>query len=168
MTLWDGARMPELAEIVVGAVMKGFDGRTLDGVRYFSTPDPVVLPRFNKIENRWGIIADDTEEELDLIAEYQIFDDVEETWTQGAWFVQVKYRKTKVTSTNVEEFLNQIDAIQAVKQYDEVTRWYVSKAGYFEPAKGRLEEEEIHYTDLAQFNQLAKVFGFLGFPEKGQ
>ncbi|MEM7532889.1 MAG: hypothetical protein AAF639_11980 [Chloroflexota bacterium] len=74
--------------------------------------------------------------------------------------------KTKVTSTNVKEFLNQIDAIQEVKKYDEVTRWYVSKAGYFEPAKERLEEDEIYYTDLAQFNQLANLFGFLGFPEK--
>ncbi|MEM7531101.1 MAG: ATP-binding protein [Chloroflexota bacterium] len=158
--------MGRFAEIVVGAVMKGFDGRTLDGSLFFSTPEFVTVPRFNHIENRWGVIEDDTSKELDLIAEYQIFDSEEETWTQGAWFVQVKYQKTAVTSTKVQEFLEQIDAIQAVKGYDEVTRWYVSKGGYFEPALDLLEEEGIYYTDLKQFNELAQEFGFLGFPEK--
>jgi len=86
------------AEIVVGAVMKGFDGRTLDGPRFFSTPERVNAPRFKHIENRWGVLADDSLKELDLIAEYQLFDPTDETWTEGAWFVQVKYQKEPDTA----------------------------------------------------------------------
>ncbi|MEZ4736026.1 MAG: hypothetical protein R3E79_53740 [Caldilineaceae bacterium] len=63
--------MGRFAEIVVGAVMKGFHGQTLDGPRYFSTPDPVTALRFNQIENRWGVLADDRAKELDLIGEYR-------------------------------------------------------------------------------------------------
>ncbi|MEM7537245.1 MAG: AsnC family protein [Chloroflexota bacterium] len=158
--------MGHFAEIVVGAVMKGFDGRTLDGPSYFSMPHPVTVPRFYKIENRWGVIEDGSPKELDLIGEYELYDEEEGTFTSKAWFVQVKYRKDKVTSTQVQEFLNQIHAVQDAKGYDEVTPWYVSRAGYFEPAKDMLEEEEIYYTDLPQFNDLADAFGFLGFPDK--
>jgi len=158
--------MGRFAEIVVGAVMKGFDGQTLDGPCYFSMPDPVTVPRFKHIENRWGILSDDSLKELDLIGEYQIFDELEDKWLKGAWFVQVKYRQDKVTRPKVEEFLAQIQAIQEEKGYAEVTSWYVSKGGFFEPARELLEESEIYYTDLAQFNELAKAFGYLGFPER--
>jgi len=150
-----------------GAVMKGFDGRTLDGPRFFSTPDSVNAPRFRRIENRWGVLSDDSLKELDLIAKYQIFDSTDETWTRGAWFVQVKYQKEPVTRPKVEAFLEQIEAIQEVKSYDQVISWYVSKGGYFEPAKELLAESEIYYTNLTQFNELAREFGLLGFPEKG-
>ncbi|MEM7535595.1 MAG: hypothetical protein AAF639_25690 [Chloroflexota bacterium] len=160
--------MGHFAEIVVGAVMKGFDGRTLDGPSYFSTPDPVTVPDFYKIENRWGVIEEGRPKELDLIGEYQGYDEEAEVFMRLAWFVQVKYRKDKVTSTQVQEFLDQIHAVQDTKGYDEVTPWYVSKAGYSEPAKNRLEEEGIYYTDLQQFNDLADVFGFLGLPEKSR
>ncbi|MEM7531007.1 MAG: hypothetical protein AAF639_02420 [Chloroflexota bacterium] len=160
--------MGHFAEIVVGAVMKGFDGRTLDGPSYFSTPDPVTVPKIYKIDNPWGVIEEGRPKELDLIGEYQGYDEDEGTFTQKAWFVQVKYRKDKVTSTQVQKFLDQIHAVQDAKSYDEVTPWYVSKAGYTEPAKDRLEEEGIYYTDLGQFNGLADVFGLLGFPDKAR
>ncbi len=50
----------------------------------------------------------------------------------------------------------------------ELTHWYVFQRGFFEPAKELLETLGIYYTDLAQFNELAKAFGYLGFPEKGR
>ncbi|MEZ4736027.1 MAG: hypothetical protein R3E79_53745 [Caldilineaceae bacterium] len=42
------------------------------------------------------------------------------------------------------------------------------QGGFFEPAKALLEELGIYYTDLAQFNELAQAFGYLGFPEKAR
>ncbi|MEM7533284.1 MAG: AsnC family protein [Chloroflexota bacterium] len=160
--------MGHFAEIVVGAVMKGFDGRILDGPSYFSTSAPVPVPNIHKIENRWGVIEGGDQKELDLIGEYQGYDEEAEVFTRNAWFVQVKYRNNKVTSTDVQRFFEQIHAIKDVRGYDEVTPWYVSKAGYFEPAKKLLEEEGIYYTDLQQFNDLADAFGYLGFPAKSR
>ena len=154
------------AEIAVGAVMKGFDGQTLDGPRFFSTSDSVVVPRFMHVENRWGVIADNSAAELDLIGEYRWWNDEIEERVTSAWFVQVKYRKEKVTKPDAEAFLAQIDAIQAVKGYATLTNWYVSKGGFTEPAQELLAESGIYHTDLAQFNELAKVFGYLGFPER--
>ncbi|MEM7133166.1 MAG: Lrp/AsnC family transcriptional regulator [Chloroflexota bacterium] len=154
------------AEIAVGAVMKGFDGQTLDGPRFFSTPNTVFLPRFMHIENRWGVIADDSAAELDLVGEYRWWNEEIEERVTSAWFVQVKYRKEKVTRPDAEAFLTQIDAIQTVKGYAALTNWYVSKGGFTEPAQDLLAESSIYYTDLAQFNALAKVFGYLGFPER--
>ena len=154
------------AEIAVGAVMKGFDGQKLDGPRFFSTPDPVDVPRLMHVENRWGVIADNSAEELDLIGEYRWWNEEIEERVTSAWFVQVKYRKEKVTKPDVEAFLSQIDAIQDVKGYATLTNWYVSKGGFTEPAQELLAELDIYYTNLAQFNELARVFGYLGFPEK--
>ena len=75
-------------------------------------------------------------------------------------------RRREALASDVEAFLKQIDAIQSVKGYVELTHWYVSKGGFTEPAKALLEELDIYYTDLDQFNALAKEFGYLGFPEK--
>lgn len=154
------------AEIVVGAVMKGFTGETLDGPAYFSHPELVVVPKFRQIEQRWGVIEQETAEELDLIGEYPMLDDVTETQVTAAWFVQVKYRKRAVDKRDVEQFLQQIAAIQNAKNYASLTHWYVSKGGFTAPAQALLQELGIYYTDLAQFNALAKVFGIWGFPEK--
>lgn len=84
----------------------------------------------------------------------------------AAWFVQVKYRESAANRCHVEAFLKQIDTIQEVKGYTALTHWYVSKGGFSKPAQALLQELGMYYTDLAQFNALAKAFGFLGFPEK--
>ncbi|MBV7335037.1 hypothetical protein KFU94_43740 [Chloroflexi bacterium TSY] len=153
-------------EIVVAAVMKGFTRETVDGPAYFSTPNPVTVPKFDHIEHRWGVIADDGTQELDLIGEYQLWDGEREEWATGAWFVQVKYRKEKANKSHVERFLQQIDAVQSIKEYAEQSHWFVSKGGFTEPAKMSLAKLGFYSTDLVQFNALAREFGYLGFPEK--
>jgi hypothetical protein len=42
-----------------------------------------------------------------------------------------------------------------------VTRWYFSKLGFTHPAQQLMQDEGVCYSDLAQFNQLAQLFGFL-------
>ena len=124
------------------------------------------MPKFSHIEYRWGIIEHDSLQELDLIGEPPIQDEESGETITAAWFVQVKYRVDTTTKTHIEEFLKQIDTIQPVKGYAALTHWYVSKGGFTEPAKSLLRELGIYFTDLAQFNALAKEFGFLGFPQK--
>jgi len=43
-----------------------------------------------------------------------------------------------------------------------VTRWYFSKQEFTDEAITLLQNEGIYYSDLAQFNALANLFGFLG------
>ena len=154
------------AEIVVSDVMKGFNGETLDGPTYFSSPGLVVAPKFSHTVNRWGVLEDDKLEELDLIGEYPIVDEETSERATAAWFVQIKYRQDKATKPDIEAFLKQIEAVQGVKAYAHLTHWYISKGGYTEPALTFLQELGIYHTDLVQFNQLAQQFGYLGFPEK--
>ncbi|MEM7538384.1 MAG: hypothetical protein AAF639_39815, partial [Chloroflexota bacterium] len=84
--------------------------------------------------------------------------------TTVAWLVQVKYQNKKTNKTDVEAFLKQIDAVQQAKGYPETNHWYVSKGGYTEPARDLLQELNIYFSDMAQFNALSEIFGFLGFP----
>lgn len=40
------------AEIIVSGVMSSFDGRTVDGMSYFSAPGAITVPRFTTLERR--------------------------------------------------------------------------------------------------------------------
>ena len=156
----------KMAEAIVGGVMRGFDGRVLDGATYFSTPELVTVPKFSEIEQRWGVIEEGIPNELDLIGEYKLPYDAElGKAPQAAWLVQVKYRKRTTSKAEVEGFIDQVKAVQSAKGYAEMTLWYISKGGYTEEAAVFLSEEGIYCSTLSQFNRLAQAFGFLGWPE---
>lgn len=178
----------QMAEIIVAAVMRGFDGRVLDGETYFSTSAPVTVPKFKQIDHRWGVIEDGIPNELDLIGEHSFMveaelpkthadelddvqngDDQDEDETvkeeTAAWFVQVKYKKRTTSEANVTAFLTQIETIQSTKGYTHLTQWYVSKGGYTAGAEELLRESSIYFSTLAQFNALAQEFDFLGLPQ---
>lgn len=163
-----------LAEIVIGGVMRGFDGRTLDGETYFSHSAPVTTPKFDSIDNRWGVIEDGVPKELDLIGEHLLSEDDAKidnisiyrhtVQRSSAWMVQVKYRQRKTSKTDVENFLQHVETVTLTKGYTQVARWYFSKGGYTSDAETLLREEGIYFSTLAQFNALAQQFGFLGLP----
>lgn len=50
---------------------------------------------------------------------------------------------------------------QTTKPFDHIEHWYVSKLGFTKAATQSLQAEGIYYSNLAQFNQLAAMFGFL-------
>ena len=159
----------QMAEIIVGAVMRGFDGRRLDGESYFSFPEPITVPKFKQIDHRWGVIEDGEPKELDLIGEYPVpdgdhADGGPDEKQIAAWLVQVKYKKRTTSEADVAAFLAQIDAIQSVKGYAQLTPWYVSKGGYTQGAEDLLHASAIAFSTLAQFNALAQEFDFLGLP----
>ena len=159
----------QMAEIIVGAVMRGFDGRTLDGESYFSFPEPITVPKFKQIDHRWGVIEDGEPKELDLIGECPVpdgdrADDGPDEKQIAAWLVQVKYKKRTTSEADVAAFLAQIDAVQSVKGYAQLTPWYVSKGGYTQGAEDLLRASAIAFSTLSQFNALAQEFDFLGLP----
>ncbi|MEM7134814.1 MAG: ATP-binding protein [Chloroflexota bacterium] len=160
----------QMAEVIVGAVMRGFDERTLDGETYFSFPEPVFVPKFTQIDQRWGVVEDGVPNELDLLGEYPCLTNIElpedapiEEQT-AAWLVQVKYKKRTTSEDDVAAFLKQVESIRATKGYDQVTLWYVSKGGYTKDAESLLRTSNIYFSTLEQFNALAQQFDFLGLP----
>ena len=177
----------QFAEVHVGAVMRGFDGRSVDGAHYFNQAGEVTLPRFEKIEKRGGIVVDGIAIEIDLIGEYLLpveeeedYDDDEDVEEEeeeeedydeeeavapalGAWLVQVKYSKKRIREQTVRKFLTQIAAMK--QQYPTTTCWFFAKGGFVKNAAKLLDEAGVLYSDRKQFNQLANLFDFFGLPE---
>ena len=188
-----------MAEIHVGAIMGRFDGRKVDGGLYFNQPERVILPKFDKVELRSGVVEDGTAIEIDLIgtwtlaakeapqkegkpseqvdalrkeeAEKQEEEVLEQAATVlesppeiGAWMVQVKYTQKRRSSTDIRDFKKQVEIVSAKNQYAFVKSWYVSKGGFTKPARQLLEESGILFSDRAEFNKLANLFGFFGLP----
>ena len=160
----------EVAEVYVQAVMRRFDGRQVDGERYFNHLAPVQLPAFEEIERRGGIVTGGIPFEIDLTGEWTLpppsipptGGEAEEG--RGAWLVQVKYTRAPVGEDAVRHFLAQTDAVVAKKDYAAVTRWYFCKQGYTAEAAGVLREAGVLFSDRVQFNALAKLCGFFGLP----
>ncbi|MFQ5617196.1 MAG: hypothetical protein ACE5GO_12155, partial [Anaerolineales bacterium] len=150
----------KLAEVYVGAVMRAFDGRTVDGDTYFSQAAPVVLPVFETLERRGGRVKEGVPIEIDLTGEWTLPDGQD----VGAWLVQVRFTKKPMGPTPVRDFLSQTDAVVTEKRYASVTRWYFCKSGYTTNGAKALEAAGVLYSDRAQFNALAQLFDFFGLP----
>lgn len=148
-------------EIIVAGVMNNYDYRTVEGTPYFSLSGPVILPHIVKIHRREGVIKGGELYEIDVIGEYKLNRFEEGNAALGAWLVSVRYRKEKMGEGEVQKFIAQVTAVQAEKQYGEVTPWYFSKAGFTETAIKKLTAEGIYFSDLDQFNALADLFGLL-------
>ncbi len=154
----------ETAEVYVEAIMRGFDGREVDGAAYFNTSGNVKLPEFANIERRGGIVHKGIPIEIDLTGEW-IETDSDDTTVMSAWIVQVKYTKDPIGSDDIRKFLDQTDKIMEKKVYRNLTRWYFSKKGYTKAASECLRQAGVLYSTLGQFNALAKLSGFFGLPK---
>lgn len=158
----------QLAEVHVGSIMRGFDGREVDGTLYFNQAGMMQLPDFKKIERRTGLVVDGIPIEIDLIGEWEETsseDEDEQTEAkQGAWLVQVKYSKKRIREKTVRLFLTQVEAMKKAG-YDTTTCWYIAKGGFVKKAAQLLDESGILFSDRAEFNKLANLFGFFGLPE---
>lgn len=148
-------------EIIVGGVMKQYDWRTVDGEPYFNRSGEVNLPRFYEIRRREGVIKAGKIHEIDLIGEYTLSNQQAGSAGLGAWMVAVRYRKQRMSKSAVEEFIRDVVAVQAEKQYGEIIRWYFSQSGFTEDAKQRLKAEGIYFSDVTQFNRLVDLFELL-------
>ncbi|MEM7535117.1 MAG: hypothetical protein AAF639_23275 [Chloroflexota bacterium] len=149
-----------VAEGYVYAILSGFDGRTVQGKRYFNLDQDVILPPFTKIERRGGIVQKNKPFEMDLICEYAL-----PNGGIGAWMVQVKYWKDPVGEKEIREFLDSVQRIANEKGYADVTRWYFCKQGYRAKAEAMLKQHGVLYSMLEEFNAFAKLFDFFGLPE---
>ncbi|MEM7532987.1 MAG: ATP-binding protein [Chloroflexota bacterium] len=155
-------RVGHLAEVIVGGVMDRLDSRKVDGKTYFGVEETIVLPKMKQIDRREGVIKKGEQNEIDVIGEYAILNNQGEGPKTGAWFVSVRYRNEKMGVGAVKEFIKNVTATQDEKQYEAVTRWYFSKQGFTHDAIKLLQLENIYYSDVKQFNELANLFGFLG------
>jgi hypothetical protein len=148
------------AEGYLYAIMSAFDGRTVDGQRYFATAGPVLLPHFTKIERRSGVVATGRVFEIDLLAEYILPNGAGE----GLWLVQSKYTQDPANAEAAQAFLVQAEKAAQRKPYAAVTRWYFAKQGFTAEAAATLQTAGVLTSDLAAFNQLARLLGFVGLP----
>ncbi len=67
-----------------------------------------------------------------------------------------------MTERNMQE---QTDHVITEKGYTNVTRWYFCKQGYTGSAEQCLQQADVLYSTLEQFNRLTKLVGFFGLPE---
>ena len=161
----------EVAEVYVGAVMSKFDGRQVEGERYFNHAGPVQLPVFEKVERRGGIVKGGIPVEIDLTGEWTLSPPSipptggeAEGERKGAWLAQIKYQQVPIGVESVRHFLEQTEAVVAEKEYTAVTRWYFCKQGYTDEASQMLQQAGVLFSDRAQFNALANLFDFFGLP----
>ncbi len=154
----------EVAEVYVEAVMGAFDGRRVDGTRYFSSPGDITLPVFKKIVRRGGIISKGIPLEIDLTGEWTGTGSDASSLT-NAWLVQVKYTRQPIGKEDIRKFLDQNAKVISEKGYTNVTHWYFSKKGYTPDAARVLQQAGALYSTLDQFNALAKLVSFFGLPE---
>ena len=148
-----------VAEGYVYAVMSGFDGREVEGHVYFNQPESIMLPMFEKIERRGGIVKTGKIFEIDLTAQ---------TADDAVWLVQIRYTKAPMGIKEVEKFISQTDLVIQKEGYTDVTRWYFCKQGYTSKARQALEQASILSSDLPQFNGVAKLFKFFGLPRDSE
>lgn len=146
----------------VKTVMDAFDGRTVEGQRYFHHAGDVMLPDFMEVKRRGGVIKAGVPLEIDLIGEWTLPNDA----GRGAWLVQVKYTTRPASAQDIQTFLAQSAGTSTEKQYAQVIHWYVSKGGYSTEAIHALQEAQIFYSDRAAFNALANLFHFHGLPSQ--
>lgn len=149
------------AEVHVGAIMKCFDGRDVDGSLYFNRAQKISLPKFELLEQRGGIVVDGIMVELDLIGEWQ---ESTEDESPSAWLVQVRYTEKGMGITEIKKFLGQVQLMKAKKGYAKVVSWYVCKGGFTKEAAQALAQEGCLFSKREEFNKLANLFGFFGFP----
>ena len=167
------------AEVHVGGVMRCFDGRVVDGSIYFNLPSKVILPKFERLEQRGGVVDKGIMVEIDLIGEFSRVvlsqKQVEqkevmlEEREQGkketlAWLVQVRYTTAAMGTTEIKKFIEQVKVMKAKVGYASVVSWYVCKGGFNEEAQKLLKKEGVLFSNREQFNKLANLFDFFGLP----
>lgn len=149
------------SEIIVAGVMNNFNNQQVAGETYFRVAGSVTLPRMAQIVRREGVIKRGDIHEIDVVGEYNLYNQQAGNAALGAWLVSVRYRQERMGEQEVAAFIEHAASYQAEKRYGAVTRWYFSKAGFTEAARQRLQQEGIYASDLAQFNALADLFGLL-------
>lgn len=148
-------------EIIVAGVLNNYDDRTVAGNAYFGTDAQVTLSRMEKVVRREGVMKKGDLHEIDVLGEYRLYTGKNGNADLGAWLVSVRYREQRMDEADVAKFIQECEALQADRQYGEINRWYVSKAGFTEAAQAQMKSAGIYYSDLAQFNDLAGLFGLL-------
>ncbi|MEM7129330.1 MAG: hypothetical protein AAF702_23565 [Chloroflexota bacterium] len=157
----------EIGELYVRMVMRGFDGRSIDGPSYFGQPLSVHLPKFDRIERRGGLVIAGDAVEIDVIAEWFLpGSSAGINRQEGVWLVEAKYTQARIGKKAIHHFFAQVDKVRQSKSYSEVVLWFFSKAGFTQEAEEALKDAGILYSDWATFSELANLFGFYGLPEQ--
>ncbi|MDZ7261576.1 MAG: ATP-binding protein [candidate division KSB1 bacterium] len=140
----------EVAEVYTKYVMERFDGREVEGERYFGIKGKQVLPRFQSIECRSGVIIQGERIEFDLIGEHE----------GGRWLVEVKYWKGGIGVGEVEGFIKKLGKMKGAYE-----GWLFSRGGFDAGARALLEEKGLKHSGIREFNLLARELGLAGLPE---
>lgn len=150
----------EIGELYARMVMRGFDGRSVEGMAYFNHSGLLLLPKFERIERRGGIVVAGNPVEIDVIAEWRNTP----TDLPSVWLVEAKYTQERIDVTAVRHFLTQAAHLREHATYASITRWYFSKSGFTQAAVQLLQSSGVLYSDWRQFRTLAGPLGFVGLP----
>lgn len=144
----------EVAEIYVEAVMSAFDGRSINGSLYFNYDGAITLPTFERLERGEG-------GEGAVTATGK-----EESNTLEVWLIQINKTQAKISQPQVQDFLTEIEKVKAQKEIMTLKCWYISKQGFSANAVSALKKAGILYSNREEFNELAKLFAFVGWPSR--
>ncbi|MCE7980900.1 MAG: hypothetical protein DYG89_06880 [Caldilinea sp. CFX5] len=152
----------EIGELYARMVMASFAGQTVDGSRYFNLAGPVLLPKFDRIERRGGLVQAGKAVEIDVLAEWRV--QTLPTPLFGIWLVEAKYTQERIDADAVKHFLQQTEQVQAQGRYVTIVRWFFSKSGFTQPAEQLLKEAGVLYCDWQAFLAFSHTLGFFGLP----
>lgn len=116
----------------------------------------MILPKFEELEQRGGVVDQGIMVEIDLIGESD----------EGklAWLVQVRYTTAAMGPAEIKKFIKQVEIMRAKKGYTSLKSWYVCKGGFTKEAQTLLKKEGVLFSNREEFNKLANLFDFFGLP----
>jgi DNA-binding Lrp family transcriptional regulator len=139
----------EAAELYTRHLLISFAGQEVEANAVFNLEiGNFKLPHFKKVEHRTGLIIEGETIEFDLLAE-----------GEENWLVEVKYRKTPVSLSAVEKFVEKLSRTEGwqLPLREGKRLWFFSRSGFDAPASARLRELNILHSDIGGFNALCRT-----------
>ena len=148
----------QVAEVYLQLLMKSFDGRTVDGERYFHFPGEVVLPKFYYVLPRVVKVSGSRAYQIDLEGSTLV------EAGRLSWLVESKYWGEPVGIGEVKWFEAACEVAKEDLEIDVLVPWFFSRSGFTEEAAAYLKEKGYLYSDEAQLNGLLELFGLRKLP----
>ncbi|MFQ6072528.1 MAG: hypothetical protein ACE5KT_07500, partial [Methanosarcinales archaeon] len=119
----------------------------------FGTESDIRLPKFDEVFSTKVKPYKTREYQLDMMAIYY------ESGKVIGWAGESRYRDAKANKPDIIKFNRACKAVQKHYKLTEIIKWFVSLAGFSEPALNEAKKLGILTTDLKALNELLERFG---------
>ncbi|MFQ6119498.1 MAG: hypothetical protein ACE5KE_06395, partial [Methanosarcinales archaeon] len=119
----------------------------------FGTESDIRLPKFDEVFSTKVKPYKTREYQLDMMAIYY------ESGKVIGWAGESRYRDAKANKPDIIKFNRACKAVQKHYKLTEIIKWFVSLAGFSEPAIQEAKKLGILTTDLKALNELLERFG---------